>query len=699
MRLIKLQLLLLLVSGVATETLAVTYVVPRDRFEIERATAIVVGRVLSSHSEDSRYGIETVTEVALEEAIKGNAGNILRIHEPGGVLGGMIREIPGAPRFADGERVLLLLYQREDGEYTVSDLQLGSFRFAKDVSGRELVVRNESELEGWDPDGSIHREQHRAAEPFLGFIRSVVRGDAVTEDYVVSRVPLRATSTALPAVRSVTFTATSYMLYYGTGLGTRWNVFPAAVHWNQGNTETGALGSGTPQITAAFTTWNAGGTNYVLSSATPNSNGFLDASDGVNNFVFEKNLTSAGLQPFSCTSGGALGMGGMTKAGFGAGLHVFHGETFATTLEADVSMNQGLSACTTSQVTPDMFLTVIVHELGHSLGFRHSDQTRQLNAACSTDPTLDCSSGAVMNHILVPGLNGKLQPWDNAALSSVYGAGPACTPPAISGQPIGSTITSGSSAQLSAGANGTSPLSYQWFVGVSGDSSSPVGGGTTATISVSPLVSTSYWVRVTGPCAPVANSSTATVTVNPNNCPAVVAGAPRSDAVSDGVQLSITAGGGSSLTYLWYQGASTGLGSPVGFGNPLRVSPVQTTSYWCRVTNNCGNTVDSSVVTVTIVPCVAPQILSTLHDQTAVAGNVVSLTIDFTGEGVTVTWFQGAMGDSSKPIGTGRTTTTVPPAGTTHFWARVANGCGTVASNVATITVTSGSTRRRPVRH
>ena len=107
---------------------AITYVVPADRFEIERSSAIIVGRVLRSHVERfPESGLETVTDVALEEAIKGDPGSLVQIHVPGGVAGEEGRLLPGAPSFADGERVLLFLYQREDGSFAVNDLQLGAF--------------------------------------------------------------------------------------------------------------------------------------------------------------------------------------------------------------------------------------------------------------------------------------------------------------------------------------------------------------------------------------------------------------------------------------------------------------------------------------------------------------------------------------------------------------------------------------------
>jgi hypothetical protein len=236
-------------------------------------------------------------------------------------------------------------------------------------------------------------------------------------------------------------------------------------------------------------------------------------------------------------------------------------------------------------------------------------------------------------------------------------------------------------------AAGTPALTYQWFVGSSGNTSTLVSGGTSATISVSPAVTTSYWVRVTGQCAPTADSVAATVTVNPANCPAVVLGTPQAIPVSGGFQLSINASGGSSFTYQWFLGANTGLGSQIGIGNPLLVNPSQTASYWCRVTNNCSNSADSAVVTLTIVPCSAPQINNQPQNQTAFTGTTVSLTVGVIGTNPAITWFQGPNGNTSTPIGSGKTITSPVLTQTMQFWARIINSCGSVDSDTATITV------------
>lgn len=61
----------------------------------------------------------------------------------------------------------------------------------------------------------------------------------------------------------------------------------------------------------------------------------------------------------------------------------------------------------------------------------------------------------------------------------------------------GDGVYDGVTAQtLSVTASGTG-LSYQWYAGASGDTSSPVGGATNATYDASPANPTRYWCRVT----------------------------------------------------------------------------------------------------------------------------------------------------------------------------------------------------------
>jgi hypothetical protein len=89
-------------------------------------------------------------------------------------------------------------------------------------------------------------------------------------------------------------------------------------------------------------------------------------------------------------------------------------------------------------------------------------------------------------------------------------------PAAIATSPSSTTINSGSNATQSVTASGTGPLSYQWYQGASGTTTSPINTATLASYTTPTLTATtSYWVKVSNAANPTgANSATATVTVN-----------------------------------------------------------------------------------------------------------------------------------------------------------------------------------------
>lgn len=88
-------------------------------------------------------------------------------------------------------------------------------------------------------------------------------------------------------------------------------------------------------------------------------------------------------------------------------------------------------------------------------------------------------------------------------------------PPTIISQPQSQTIQAGQSATLSVSAASNTAISYQWYGGVSGDSTHPISGAT-ANQYTTPVFNApqqdSYWVRVSNASGSV-DSSTAVVTV------------------------------------------------------------------------------------------------------------------------------------------------------------------------------------------
>ena len=85
-------------------------------------------------------------------------------------------------------------------------------------------------------------------------------------------------------------------------------------------------------------------------------------------------------------------------------------------------------------------------------------------------------------------------------------------PPTIGGQPQSRALGVGQSAILWVTASGAGPLSYQWYQGASGDTSTPVGTDADTFTTPALTATTSYWVRVSNAYGAV-DSATAVVTV------------------------------------------------------------------------------------------------------------------------------------------------------------------------------------------
>lgn len=184
---------------------------------------------------------------------------------------------------------------------------------------------------------------------------------------------------------------------------------------------------------------------------------------------------------------------------------------------------------------------------------------------------------------------------------------------AIITSPSSTTINSGQSTTLTVVATGAAPLTYQWYQGLSGDTSTPV--GTNSASFTTPVLNTttSYWVKVTNAGNLTgANSATANVAVRQ---PAAISTQPVSTSIFVGetTTLSVTAIGTGPLTYQWYQGESGLINTPVGTNSAFFTTPAlnATTSYWVKVTNAANTTgANSMTATVTVTEPSDPSILT-----------------------------------------------------------------------------------------
>jgi len=509
-------LICLLVVAWGTNLSATTYVVPDDRELVAKADVIATGFMVSSRArKGSRGRIETVYRVQVGDVLKGSlAASGIDVVEPGGQIDGKGVLVFGAPVFVKGHRALLFLTRTASGQWTILDLALGLFNTVVDRKGRSILVRGAGEGEefGWGVDGRVWNEQPRLENEFVSYVRNVAQGRPARRNYETSWAstgPIRGSSIIKSAA------AGSAYVYTVSFLGKnppppgpfRVGKFDGgqSIVFQTNGTQNGFGAESVSSASRAAAAWSsAPGVNirYSVSGTTSSRNDQFD-----NNYVILFN------DPDGDISGSFVGSGVVANAFviYSSSTSVHGGETFYDLTNADVVVQDGVGA--SFGITA--FDTAMTHEIGHTLGFRHTDQG---------SPTAPQGT-AVMNPSLSP-FGAALQPWDIDAAVAVYGGASPCAPATITGQPLGTSITSGQSTTLNVAVGGTAPLSVQWF---NAGTNSAVG-TPGLSLTISPTVTTSFFARATNACnAGGAQSSTVTVSVT------APVGAKRGDATGDGL--------------------------------------------------------------------------------------------------------------------------------------------------------------------
>ncbi|MDP2997841.1 MAG: SUMF1/EgtB/PvdO family nonheme iron enzyme, partial [Bryobacterales bacterium] len=271
-------------------------------------------------------------------------------------------------------------------------------------------------------------------------------------------------------------------------------------------------------------------------------------------------------------------------------------------------------------------------------------------------------------------------------------ASSSCTAPAITVQPAGRSIASGSTADLTVTASGSAPLTYQWYEGAKGTTTNPVGTNSATFRTPTLTATTTYWARVTNACGQAESAAATVIPAQPcvlaclaSGPSATTAGAPVSFTAS-----ATLAGCFGSPAYSW----AFGDGGSAAQQNPSYAYRQSGSYTWTMTASAAGASACTQRGGIQVsAACAAPAITVQPAGRSIASGSTADLAVTASGSApLTYQWYEGAKGTSTKPVGTNSAAFRTPAVtAATTYWVRVTNACGQADSEAATVSVATSS--------
>jgi hypothetical protein len=366
---------------------ATSVIIPSDDEMITGARAIVRGTVtgVSSHYDEPHRAIFTYITLQVSEVFKGQiTTSEVVLKEPGGITPEAASIIFGTPEFQPGEDVLLYLDTWPDGSLRVHQWFLGKYLISAGLSpGEQLVTRalggEKISILG-QAKGKI--TNRAGLENYLAMVRTRVaalrEASAQHEAKYFSDVAVQ----AMPIERLNQTGGIEHFTLFNSSYPVRWFEPDAGLPVTFKINLAGAPSAGsTDDIVAAMNAWSSvsGSALRVVNGGATNGCGLL-TTDGENTISFNN---CDGYSAFSPGVGcsGVLGAAGIIRFSFGT--RTVNGTNFYQALEGNIAFSP-YATCHLSNSCKAR--EIATHEMGHALGFGHSqDASATMSAVTHFD--------------------------------------------------------------------------------------------------------------------------------------------------------------------------------------------------------------------------------------------------------------------------------------------------------------------------